>query len=147
MPKLHLPWEAVKRFHDAAWKHQEAGEFLLAGCSNSSSSTRAAEAIYLGGYAVECILKALFLSQFRPKRHPKVIREFITALKHDLEKLKNRLERLKKPVMWPEDQVRNLRKVRRMWSSEMRYQSTTVRAEDARLFFKCMNGILLWICG
>lgn len=144
---LQLGWAEVKRFHGAAWKHQEAAEFLLRACSPAASSTRAAEAIYLGGYAAECILKALLLSRIRPKRHPLLLREYLTDIRHDLEKLKARLEALRKPVLLPQQEVRHLRLIRRMWSSRMRYDSLPRKTEDAQQFTNAVNQLLAYACG
>ena len=144
---LELGWKEVRRFHAAAWMHQEAAEFLMRGCNKGAFSTRAFEAIYLGGYAVECIFKALLLSQVRPKRHVPMLKAFVKEIGHDLEMLKQRLEGLRKPVLIPSDQLRQLRLVRRMWATGMRYDPQPRRTEDAQQFMDAVSQLLSFACG
>jgi len=145
MLDLHL--SSVKRFHAAGWMHLEASKLLFAQCSPHAASLIAHEAMYLGGYAVECILKALLLSQTRQKRHAALEREFIASLGHDLEKIKARLEQLRKPVSLPLAMLRSFRGVRRRWSSEMRYYPTKKGTDEAREFVDAVTSLFEWVCG
>jgi hypothetical protein len=144
---LDLQMSAVKRFHDAAWLHLDAARLLLDQCSLHAASLLAHEVVYLGGYAVECILKALLLSRTRAKRHEALESEFIASLGHDLEKIKARLEKLRKPVLMSAEVARSFRAVRRRWSSEMRYYPAKKTTEEAREFLEAVVVQLNWICG
>jgi hypothetical protein len=144
---LELSWKEVKRFHDAAWKNHEAAASLLAICSPNASSNQAAATIYLGGYAVECILKALVLSKVRPKRHKRLLSELKKEVGHDLEKLRQRLEKGKKATPLPLAQARQLRFIRARWSSEMRYDPQKKPTDEARQFLASAEALLNWACG
>ena len=145
---LKLEWPIVREFHGAAWRHFESAEVLISSCSPNSNSARAAEGIYLGGYVVECILKAVLFSRTKLARHKALEKECIQEIQHDLEKLKLRLERLRKhPITLPLVQARQLRFVRNLWHPRMRYINRTWVAEDARDFLMASEGILKFACG
>ncbi|MFO0968602.1 MAG: HEPN domain-containing protein [Gemmataceae bacterium] len=142
---LELRWAQVKRFRDVAWKHFEAAQYLLRGCSPRSASTRAAEAIYLGGYAAECILKARLLSRVRPKRHSRLLEQFKSRFRHDLEAQREALQRGKKPVHLPEEEMRSFRRIRRTWSSTLRYDPGMKKTEDAEVLLESVFALLQWV--
>ena len=147
MAVLNLHWSVVREFHAAAWRHQEAAELLLHSCAPKATSAMAAEAVYLSGYVVECILKAVLFSREKIGRHTNVKLECVKIIRHDLEKIKLRLENLRKnAVVFPPEQQRNLRYVRNRWHPSIRYERRIIATEDARDFLNASRGILDWVC-
>jgi hypothetical protein len=142
---LKLNGLMVRRFYDVALRHQEAAIFLLSGCSPNSRSAQATEVIYLGGYAVECILKALLLSRFRTRRHPSIEKMFVEEVRHNLDLLRKKLTELKKkPVVFPQKMERTLRSVRSLWSPHLRYDAKLTLTEEASDFMNMVDDIVGW---
>src|SRR4051794_6089757 len=116
---LNLKFPEVKRFYRAASAHLDAARALVGGCPEKSASTRGHDVVYLSGYVVECALKALLLHQHPQRKHQELVEWFREKLKHNLELLKEKLD--KKGVNFTREHDENLKRVRTKWSSEMRY--------------------------
>jgi hypothetical protein len=68
----------ARRFYRAAWQRfDDAGLLLAAG--------RTTGAVYLAGYTIECMLKALILASVASHRRENWLREFRGSQAHDLE--------------------------------------------------------------
>lgn len=133
----------VRRFTRAANAHCEAARQLLADCPQRSSSALAHEVIYLAGYVVECALKALLLTNTPRKKHEELVQRFKDKLKHNLELLKSELSQ--RGVELPGEHKENLKRVRSVWSSEMRYDIQMRRREDAERVFDAAEEIFDWV--
>ena len=133
------------RFHDAALKHYEGANLLLRHCVPNSSTHLAAEVVYLGGYAVECLLKAKLFDIARQRRHRSLEREILSELGHDLEKLRLRLLQLKKPVTFPAETLISFRRVHRLWAVEWRYSNRLVSTADANAFLESVRQVAEWV--
>lgn len=142
---LNRKFTEVRRFIRATDVHLDAARRLLAACPEKTSSTRAHDVIYLSGYVIECALKALLLSRYPEAKHKEMIERFKSAVKHDLEKLKRELS--KKKVELPEKQQENLKRVRPVWSSEMRYDIRAWHRDEAERIFLAVEAIYDWVNG
>jgi hypothetical protein len=142
---LNLKFPEVKRFYRAAEAHLDAARVLLAHCPKEGSSTRGHEVVYLSGYAVECSLKALLLTQSPRKQHQKVIEWFKTDLKHNLERLK--VELTKKGIHVSNERSVHLKRVCNKWRSEMRYDVRGWQRVEATWVLQSAEQLFNWVKG
>lgn len=101
------------------------------------------DAVYLAGYPVECMLKALALSSQPARKHAKIIKEFRGRVAHDYEWIKRSY--LPK-ISYPKDIVRSLASVR-TWAPDLRYETKRFDSTDAKRFFTDVERILEWCEG
>jgi HEPN domain-containing protein len=102
-------------------------------------------AVYLAGYAVECILKALILSAVTHKKADSVLQSFRGQRAHDYQWLRS----LCFPTggaRFPTD-VKHCFTLVDRWSTEMRYSPLVLKIEDADSFLKAADVILRWADG
>jgi HEPN domain-containing protein len=128
----------IQRFYRAAVHRYDEARFLL----ERGQFTTAA--IYLGGYAVECALKALVLSYEPTSRHPTTMASFRGTKAHDFEWLRQEL--IKRKCDLPEP-VRNMIVNMRSWSVQLRYDPKAVEIEEADTFLRSAEEILVWVKG
>ena len=106
--------------------------------------SRPRAAIYLTGYAVECILKALLLMSTPPGARTKVLATFRGGIAHNIEWLREcliaRIGRL--PV--GENRCVSLFS---SWSTDLRYEPGPGDPEDAEAFLTAAESILTWANG
>jgi len=72
-------------------------------------------------------------------------REVVSDIGHNIEKLRARLESLRKPVRFPDHQLRYLRRVRSNWRSEMRYGNRLVATATAIGVCHSVVAIVDWV--
>jgi len=118
---FNLGWPTVRAYFNAMIQHHQAASLLLRECPFPSSTLLAAEVIYVGGYAVECGLKAVLFSKVRLRRHKQLAIEVKKRIGHDLEKLQSRLASLRKPFLMDGKELRAFHHVRGSWNTEDRY--------------------------
>jgi hypothetical protein len=125
----------ARRFLRAALKrHEEAGFLLEAGFTTAS--------VYLGGYAVECALKALILSNEPVQRNAATLSSFRGAVAHDFYWLRRCLGQRK--VIVPDAVAPPLARLV-WWTTELRYESAEVGEERARNFRSSSDEVLAWV--
>jgi HEPN domain-containing protein len=101
------------------------------------------DSAYLGGYVVECALKALILRRTSVSRREAAASEICRgAAGHDLELLKKRLK--DRGVTMPIDVSRALGRVV-MWSTNWRYEVGLIRYNEAEEFLKGAGEICDWV--
>jgi HEPN domain-containing protein len=142
---LNLKFAEVKRFNRAAAAHLDAARSLLSQCPEKASSTRGHDVVYLSGYVVECVLKALLLSRTPEKKHSTELKRLKEEFAHNLEKLKNELSQ--KGIEFPREQKEYFKRVRPKWSSEMRYDIRAWNREQAEHVFLAAEAIFDWVNG
>jgi len=125
----------ARLFYRAAKQRFEDAEFLL-------RVGRTTGAVYLAGYSVECILKALVLSSVPRAEESQVLAMFRGARAHDHDWLLRLYAARGGPSM-PRDLVPNIARVN-TWSTEMRYSPGAIAKRDARSFFDAAAFILNW---
>ena len=141
---LRNEWKAVKAFSEAADMHLRASEVLLKECGTLAESELAHEAVYLAGYAVECILKARWLSAIRPKRHRRALQKLKKSVGHDFRKIVDLLAQLQKPVSIPQHVARGIRHVAASWKIEMRYSGYPISIAKAAIVLSKAKEIIRW---
>lgn len=131
--------EAQARFRRAAWQRLEAGQFL----GGNVQGAFGLDAIYLGGYAIECALKAMLLANTPDKKKADVYQAFASGKEgHNLETLKRELEAARCRIS-PEI-LRDL-VATRYWTTEMRYETRLVARDDVAAFLKSTRKIVDWM--
>ncbi|QEH38727.1 HEPN domain protein [Aquisphaera giovannonii] len=99
-------------------------------------------AVYLAGYTVECILKALILNAVPPGRVTEVLQLFRGNHAHDFEWLKALYRRHQGATLPPD--VRRAFTLVNEWSTDMRYSPEHMRGADAERFLSGVDAILKW---
>jgi HEPN domain-containing protein len=127
----------VRRFYQVALQRFEDAEIL---CRNGRNTG----GIYLAGYAVECILKALLLASVAAPRHRALVKTFSGSKAHDFEWLKQELG--KRHVQIPADTARRLASVN-TWSTDLRYVAGSKRSAEAQAFLAAAAEIIEWVKG
>lgn len=126
----------VRKLMKAAKQRLTSSEALL-------SQSQFLDSIYLGGYGVECALKALLLARTPPKKRRNVEEQvFRGKSRHDFENLKARLRKL--GVIFSPPIIARFRPVS-TWSTEPRYEVGTGSAEDAEVFHEAAKAIVRWL--
>lgn len=98
-------------------------------------------AVYIGGYAVECALKAVLLARTPRAKHQKVKDTFRGQSGHNFDWLRAQL--LARGVTLPVEVSRNLGKVD-WWSTDLRYQPSQIDADKAVAFLKAAEVVVQW---
>lgn len=99
-------------------------------------------AVYLAGYAIECILKALVLDAATDVKRAEVLSTFRGNLAHDYEWLRTRYLS-SGGAAFPREVTRGFALVAD-WSTELRYVPRGISPKDADAFLKATETILDW---
>lgn len=127
----------ARRYYRVALQRFEDGDLLR-------RMNRPRAAIYLTGYAVECMLKALLLVVTPAGGRPGVLRLFRGAIAHDIGWLRDRLIRHIGGL--PVAQARHVSFLS-SWSTDLRYEPGPGDPEDADAFLAAAASILEWAKG
>jgi hypothetical protein len=127
----------ARRYYRVAYQRLDDGMALL-------EISRPRAAIYLTGYAVECILKALLLMSTPAGERAKVLATFRGAVAHNVEWLRDRL--VQRIGRLPVDENRHVSLVS-SWSTDLRYEPGPGDREDAEAFVASAMSILRWADG
>ena len=125
----------ARPFYQSAIQRLEDAEFLL-------EADRTTGAVYLGGYAVECMLKALILSIVPPGQRADVLDSFRGARAHDYEWLRARYRERGGPT--PPMGVAKGFLLVATWSTNLRYQARATDRIVAESFLKAARDIIDW---
>ncbi len=136
---MPVPSDAnARRFYRAAFQRMEDARYLFA-------ADRTTAAVYLAGYCVECILKALVVAQAPPGDRDEVVKAFRGVRAHDYGWLRQRYRECGGAAM-PPMIVRRFTEVG-FWATDFRYKPETVAQADARSFLAAAIEILGWADG
>ena len=102
-------------------------------------------AVYLAGYGVECMLKALVLSVVPLARTTAVLESFRGRRAHDYNWLLSQY-RLIGGADTPREVTRAFTLVEG-WSTDLRYVAGFKKERDARAFIKACKSIMSWVDG
>ena len=128
----------ARRFYRAAQQRFDDALLLL-------EMERTAAAIYLAGYSVECMLKALILSAVPQAQEAELLGMFRGARAHDYEwRLHLYVE--KGEARMPLSVVPPFARVN-AWSTDMRYTPGTMAAHEAQAFVEAAIAIITWADG
>ena len=128
----------ARSFYRCAMQRFEDAEYLL-------EAGRTTGAVYLAGYGVECILKALIIDSAAKGSREDISASFRGARAHDFEWLKalyvsNRGANFPRPV-------RECFVLVSTWSTDFRYRAGSVNTKDSVEFLEAANGIIIWADG
>lgn len=125
----------ARAFYQAAKQRFEDARFLL-------ENERTTGAIYLAGYSVECMLKALILSAVAKKQRAEVLQSFRGAKAHDYDWLQLKYLVSGGP-QFPKSTVKALSLVSD-WAVEIRYKAAKARIDEAKAFLDATEQIMTW---
>ncbi len=128
----------ARRFYRAAVQRLEDAEFLL-------ETERTTAAVYLAGYCVECLLKALILAQASRDERAAVLDSFRGAGAHNYDWLwfvyaEHGGARFPKEVTEAFLIIDN-------WGTDLRYNPGTIPPDDAERFLDAVRAIHRWANG
>jgi HEPN domain-containing protein len=134
---LPKPSEA-RRFYRPSIQRFDDAQLLL-------RESRTTGAVYLAGYTVECILKALVLANV-PRRHrEEIVGEFRGNRAHNLEWL-GALYRRHVGLTIPRQVTRHLLRVA-SWSTDLRNATGVLKQRDAEEFIDSVVAVFEWTDG
>ena len=136
---MSIPRSAdARHFYRCAFERYREADVLL-------KANHPTGAVYLAGYAIECILKSLVLQaspDIRRKEWPTLFRG---NRAHDFEWLRS-LYFQRGGARYPDEIAKQFILVND-WSTELRYTSRTIPGNEANAFLKSVKGILSWAEG
>ena len=128
----------ARRYYFAAKQRFEAARILSAAAQTTSE-------VYLGGYCVACMLKALILSAAPVGKQDEILDSFKGGWAHDYEKLKA-IYLKGGGASWPPDVAKNFTLVD-TWSTDLRYKPGLIDPEEAQIFLDAAEAIMVWADG
>ena len=133
---MSTPTSAIpRRFYRVAYQRLQEAELLFdAGFFIGT--------VYLAGYAVECMLKALILNSLPEKDHESVEAEFRGQRAHQYEWLRHRYAQTTAPGL-PAEISESLAFVS-TWDTSLRYKPGVGEPKDASRFLREVQHILEW---
>ena len=102
-------------------------------------------AVYLAGYAVECMLKALILNGLTKTKQATTMKSFRGSKAHDFDWLREQYL-LNGGARFPANIARSFTLVND-WSTDLRYIPKNLKTKDIDEFLKAAEEITLWISG
>ena len=151
MPLRRGQWNGVTGTPMALPRSNEAREFYRSAYERLEDARALFELkrftgmIYLAGYAVECMLKALVMEAVRPRRRRDVRDSFRGAKAHDFNWLRG-IYRQNGGADLPRLIVQRFSIVER-WTIDLRYRSKAGKPAEALRFQQATADILAWIDG
>jgi hypothetical protein len=127
--------QTARFYYRAANQRWDDAQFLL-------DAGRELAAVYIAGYAVECLLKALILTQVPAHERDRVLKSFRGGKAHDYDWLRDVYYR-RGGSRFPPAVVQAFTVVG-SWSVDLRYQPGTLDAEEADEFFAQARVVLDW---
>lgn len=125
-------------FYRCAFQRLDDAQLLL-------KAHRTTGAVYLAGYSVECILKALVLSSVPLSGRSNILQGFRGHRAHDYEWLRA-LYRQNGGADPPREVRRSFTLVNR-WSTDLRYSTEITKGRDAQSFLNAAMEVLVWADG
>jgi len=102
-------------------------------------------AVYLAGYGVECMLKALILAITPPAREKEVSALFRGAKAHDYNQLRTWYRERGGPS--PAASINPSLTIVELWSTALRYSTESLKEEEAKEFLDAADEIMAWANG
>ncbi len=128
----------ARKFYRVALQRQEDAEILM-------RNNRFGAAVYLAGYAVECMLKALVLASSPASRQEEIVRGFRGARGHSFDALREEYKRCGMAPI-PKDVAEALLIVNR-WDVDLRYEPSAPRPKLVRRFVEAGKRVCDWAEG
>jgi HEPN domain-containing protein len=131
----------AKRFYRAAGQRLEDAAFLL-------DAARTLAAVYLAGYCVECLWKALIITQAGKDKKEEVLDEFRGAGAHSYDFLRSLYYKYGgQPPPKRDKALANAFVIVGSWRTDLRYNPGTWPADDAEEFLEAVRRIWDWADG
>ncbi|HZL35596.1 MAG TPA: hypothetical protein VFC78_09830 [Tepidisphaeraceae bacterium] len=127
--------------HDARKYYRVAKQRLVEAELILEKLDRPAAAIYIGGYAVECILKALILVLTPARSRADALRSLKTDYGHSLLRLRDGIRRC--GAIIPADVMGNIL-FATAWSPDLRYEPGPGDPDEAREFMRAVRTVVVW---
>lgn len=131
---LPRPPEA-RAYYRAAKQRYEEARFLLRARMTTA-------AVYLAGYTVECIMKALIVANVAPGLRRQLLVSFRGRRAHDIDWLADMYRRHVGNVI-PHAVTQHLSRVA-SWSTDIRYETAVVSSTSADVFLESVVAIMNW---
>jgi len=125
----------LRHFRRIAHERLEDARFLLHDNRNTG-------AVYLAGYGIECILKALLLSAVPSRLENSVVESFRGAIGHSFDHLREQFvqvsgRQIERAIVPHFVRVGT-------WGTNLRYTPGVTRRETAEDFFRSVDAIMTW---
>ncbi len=131
----------AKRFYRAAGQRLEDAKVLF-------DAERALATIYLAGYCVECMLKALILTQAGKDKKEEVLGSFRGSGAHNIDRLMAMYENYGGPRPSKKDkELTGAFLLAGSWDTNLRYESGTKPLKDATKFLDAVERVWTWADG
>lgn len=128
----------ARLFYRAA-KQRLADAVFLLGAERTTAAT------YLGGYCVECVLKALLLSRCPRGKKEDILNSFRRAGGHDFDRLRYVLSTYDQ-APFPRPVVEAF-VIARVWATDLRYEVGSRPGDDTEEFLAAVETIFGWADG
>jgi HEPN domain-containing protein len=128
----------ARLFYRCAFQRHDDAQILL-------RADHTTGAVYLAGYGVECILKALVLADLAPAARTAMLDSFRGARAHDYEWLRTQYLQ-NGGARFPREITKAFTLVND-WSTDLRYLPRTSRTEEAVGFLSAAERIIRWVDG
>jgi hypothetical protein len=136
---MALPASSEARvYRRCAFQRHEEARILL-------KATKTTGAVYLAGYGIECILKALVLTAVPEGERIEIMKSFRGGKAHEYEWLRS-LYLTKGGARFPPEITRHFT-LANDWSTDLRYMPRSVRPEEAEAFLEASESIIQWADG
>lgn len=138
---MPLPHSTEARaYYRAATRRFAEANVLLEESNNSNAYTTGA--VYLAGYAIECMFKALIVERTAPRQRTMMIAGFRGVSGHSIESLLERYRKVKGPAI-PRDIREHLTRTN-SWSTDLRYEARLEEFKVAASFLASVRTIIQW---
>jgi HEPN domain len=128
----------ARLFHRCAVQRYEEAQILF-------RANHTTGAVYLAGYGIECIMKALILSSIPSRRARSVMETFRGHRAHDYEWLRGQYYE-KGGAHFPREVSLNFT-LANYWSTKLRYTPGNLKLGDAEDFLAAVAAIIEWAEG
>jgi hypothetical protein len=133
---------------DARRFYRAAGQRLEDARATLENTERTTAAVYLAGYCVECMWKALILSQVPPDKKDEVLEQFTGAKAHNFEWLRTLYTQFGGTLPPKKDKELTAAFVTvGSWRTDLRYSAGTIPGDDADEFLQAVRRIWDWANG
>jgi len=125
----------ARLFYRCAFQRYEEAKYLLDGGYTTG-------AVYLAGYGIECVLKALILTVTTSRKRPDLIKSFTGGKAHDFDWLRS-IYLSRAGSRFPAIINQYLTFVAG-WSTDLRYMPRQFQPKDAQAFLKAVTAVMHW---